>query len=281
MSEPQRDNRVLPTTRGIAVLVIPFLLVAFVILYLTPVQTERWFAWALRPTMSAMMLGSAYAGGVLFFTSVWRSRRWHEVANGFPAVATFATLLGVATVVHWDRFDHDHVAFYAWAGLYFTTPVLVAAAWWRNRAHAPQRIGAIGADDRLPPVVRVVLAGVGATAAVVAFLLFAVPTSMVELWPWSLTPLTARVMSALFALPGVVGLAMTLDPRWSAAKPLVQAQLLSIALILVAAMRARHEFDWTSPTPWGFVVGLAALMTLLVATAATMDARARRTLEGR
>lgn len=281
MSERKRDDRILPTTRALAVLVIPFLVVAFAILYATPERTDRWFAWALRPTMSAMMLGSAYAGGVLFFASVWRGRRWHEVANGFPAVATFATLLGIATLMHWDRFQHDHVSFYAWAGLYFTTPFLVVAAAWRNHDHARRNAGPIEPEQRVPTLVRVALAGVGATAAVGAVLLFAAPTLMGGVWPWSLSPLTARVMSALFTLPAVVGLAMAIDARWSAARPLVRAQVLSIALILLATARARNEFDWSSAASWGFVVGLGALLTLLLATAQTMDGRARRARQPR
>ena len=54
-------------------------------------------------------------------------------------MALFATLLGVATVVHWDRFNHGHVAFWLWAGLYFTAPFLVVAAWLANRRYAPPR----------------------------------------------------------------------------------------------------------------------------------------------
>ena len=45
-------------------LVIPFLVAAFVILYVYPTETERLFAWKLQPTMSAMMLAAAYAGGM-------------------------------------------------------------------------------------------------------------------------------------------------------------------------------------------------------------------------
>ena len=63
--------------------------------------------------------------------------RWTVIKTGFPPVALFASLLGVATVVHWDRLNHGHVAFWAWAGLYLIAPFLVVGAWLANRRYAP------------------------------------------------------------------------------------------------------------------------------------------------
>ena len=71
----QRDNRILSETRWVAGLVIPFLVVAFIILFIFPDQTGMLFAWKIQPSISAMMLGSAYAGGIYFFTGVLRSRQ--------------------------------------------------------------------------------------------------------------------------------------------------------------------------------------------------------------
>ena len=55
-----RDDRVLPQTRALALFIVPFLLVAFVILYVFPDDTGRLFAWTIKPTMTAMVLASAY-----------------------------------------------------------------------------------------------------------------------------------------------------------------------------------------------------------------------------
>ena len=60
-------------------------------------------------------------------------------------VALFASLLGVATVVHRDKFLHTNVAFWLWAGLYFSTPFLVIAVWWLYR----QDSAPVTSDDRL------------------------------------------------------------------------------------------------------------------------------------
>ena len=68
MKTKRLDNQILPETRWVAALVIPFLVVAFLILFIFPNETELLFAWKIQPSMSAMMLGSAYAGGIYFFT---------------------------------------------------------------------------------------------------------------------------------------------------------------------------------------------------------------------
>ena len=128
-----RDDRVLPYTRLLSLLIIPFLLTAFVVLYFFPADTKRLFAWTINPTMTPMMLASAYLGGAYFFIRVLREPRWNVVKTGFVSVALFASLLGVATILHWDKFNHQHVAFWLWTGLYFTAPFLVTGAWLATR----------------------------------------------------------------------------------------------------------------------------------------------------
>ena len=125
MKTNQLDNQILLETRWVAALVIPFLVVAFIILFIFPYETEMLFAWKIQPSMSAMMLGSAYAGGIYFFTGVLRGKQWHKVKVGFLPVITFASLLGIATILHWDKFNYWHVLFFAWVGLYFTTPFII------------------------------------------------------------------------------------------------------------------------------------------------------------
>ena len=83
--------------------------------------------------MTPMILASVYLGGAYFFLRAATARQWHTVKGGFVPVGTFATLMGVATILHWGKFTHSHVAFWLWAGLYFTTPFLVFGVWWANR----------------------------------------------------------------------------------------------------------------------------------------------------
>lgn len=110
-----RDDRILVFNRGLSLVIIPFLLVAFVLLYLFPGDTRRLFAWTIKPTMTLMVLASAYLGGAYFFIRVRGEGRWNVVSTGFVSVSLFASLLGIATIRHWDKFNHQHVAFWLWA----------------------------------------------------------------------------------------------------------------------------------------------------------------------
>lgn len=82
-----RDDRVLTYTRVLSGVIVPFLLAAFVILYVFPGETKRLFAWTIKPTMTPMVLASAYLGGAYFFVRVLRERRWTVIKTGFLSVA--------------------------------------------------------------------------------------------------------------------------------------------------------------------------------------------------
>ena len=73
----RRDDHVLVSTRLIALVIIPFLVGAFVILYCFPRHSARLFAWPIKPTMTSMMLASAYLGGAYFFVRVLWVRHWN------------------------------------------------------------------------------------------------------------------------------------------------------------------------------------------------------------
>src|SRR5204863_1151364 len=153
------NDRILPVTRWISVIIVPFLVAAFVILYLFPDHTQELFAWGIQPRMSAMMLGAAYMAGAYFFGRAATHARWHWVKVGFLPVTTFATLMGIATILHWDRFNHGYISFFAWVGLYFTTPFIVFLLWLRNRSTDPDPHAS--RNRRVPRLVRLVIGIVG------------------------------------------------------------------------------------------------------------------------
>ena len=261
----------LPATRALSAFIVPFLLAAFVVLYGYPDQTGRLFAWTIKPRMTPMTLGSVYIGGAYFFVQAFRAKQWHTVKAGFVAVGTFATLLGVATIIHWDRFNHHHVAFWLWAGLYFTTPFLVWGVWLANRRReAPPGPG----DLLLPAAARRVMAATAGLAVVVGVFLFVAPGRAIDTWPWALTPLTSRVLSAIFML-GLAGLGVVTDGRWRAARLMLQVQIFMLTLILVAAVRAHADFDASSPLTWLLLGGFAAATASAVMLSLTMTRRAR------
>lgn len=273
MVDQGRSDRVLPVTRGLAVVIAPFLLLAFAVLVPSPTHTRTLFAWEIKPTMSAMVLGSVYLGGAYFFVRVAFARKWHAVAGGFVPVGTFATLMGITTVLHWSRFIHGNVAFWLWVVLYFSTPVLVFAVFFRNQREYSRG----SADDlRFGSVAAGGLVLVGVAAAGSALFLYLLPSHAARAWPWHLTPLTARMLGAIFAL-GIAAIGAAWERRWSAARIPVQVAWIMLVLLLIAGARAHAEFDTGNPLTWlllvGFGASTVALMLLYVRMEARSDAR--------
>lgn len=249
------NDTIRPFTRVVSLAVLPFLVVASVLLYLFPGNTDDHFAWTIEPEITARYLASAYLGGVWFFVSVVRLRQWHLVRHGFPAVLTFATLLGVATLLHWDRFHAGHVSFITWSTLYLVTPLLVLAVLVVQLRSDPGVPAAT--DTTIPAGWRIGLAVVGLVSMGAGVVLFLVPSVLVDTWAWSLTPLTARVIGATLTLPGMVNVWMLIDSRWSAFRTLFQAQMVSLAFILGAIVLGWSQLDVAMPATWFVVPGLA------------------------
>lgn len=267
-----RDDRVLAYTRVLSMVILPFLLVAFVLLFFFPGDTKNLFAWTIKPTMTPMMLASAYLGGAYFFLRVPSEPRWNAVKTGFLSVTLFASLLGVATIVHWEKFNHGHIAFWLWAGLYFAAPFLVFAAWLANRRlAAPARVD----EACLSAVARWIVGLIGLLALLQGIVMFLTPTQVIGIWPWTLTPLTCRVIGAIFCL-GSAGIAVLVDPRWTTTKLMLQVEALMVALMLIAAVRARAEFDASRPLTWLMLGGFVAVLLGSAYLWYSMEIRPRR-----
>jgi hypothetical protein len=274
-----RLDRVLPYTRVLAYVLIPFLVAAAFLLLVLPGGTEQHFAWTIDPPITAMLLGSAYAGGIWFFAQVATQRRWHRVRHGFPAVLVFATLVSASTFLHWDKFHFGHISFITWAALYVTTPALVLVAIIVNLREDD---GAPEAEEEasIPAPWRYLLALVGAAASVTGLVLFAVPSLLIGAWAWDVTPLTARIVGAVLTLPGMVNIWMLWDSRWSAFRRVFQAQLVSLACIVIALAVRAGDLVWSRPSAALFTVGIVASASVYVWFYVSLERRRRVSLTG-
>ena len=82
--------------------------------------------------------------------------------------------------------------------------------------------------------------------------LYLFPSRGADVWPWHLTPLTARVLGAVFALGGA-GVGTWWERRWSAIRILAQVAGVMLVLIVIAAARAHAEFDTSKALTWLFL----------------------------
>lgn len=266
MLKESHKDQIRPFTRIVATIVVPFLALAFLILYFFPEQSGERFAWAINPPMTAMFMGAGYIGGAWLFINAILGKRWHRVAPGFWPVTTFTVAMLLATILHWEIFDLSHFPFILWLGLYVVTPVLVPLVWLLNRSADP---GTPEEDDvTVPKVARWGLLALGMVLLLFAIGGFINAAWLIAIWPWTLSPLTAHIMSGWFALLGVGGIVISRDGRWSAWKVGLQSIGVWHLLVVVAAFVRSADFtngllNWYLVSVILVLVGMVALYILM------------------
>jgi hypothetical protein len=269
---PSQDDRLLGPTRWVSAVIVPVLIAAFVILYGFPHETMRLWGWTVRPSMSALVMGAGYLSGAYFFTRVATGRSWHRVGLGFVATTVFSSILLVTTMLHWDRFNHDHVSFWAWILLYASTPFLLPILWGRNRSTDPRQPGP--RDTTIPRGLRTVVGIGGIIQLVVAAIMFVSPDSAARYWPWTLDAPNSRSLAAFVAFPAVTWLAFLFDSRWSSFRITQQTAVVGLVLITLGAVRSQDDF-LTDAKFSLYLVGLGVALVLNAALYVSLERRAR------
>lgn len=277
-SNSTRDDRVLLATRIVAAGVIAILILAVIALYLHPDETDQYFAWTIKQRMTAMAIGAGYLMGAYFFARVLTSSRWHRVAAGFLPLTAFTIGMALATILHWDKFHQGQWNALLWAIVYALTPFLVPFIWWRNQRTDPQTPEAN--DLTVPQTVRTAALVVGIAIALAGVLVFVQPELAKNVWPWTLTDLTARVLAGWLMLPAIGGLYLMREPRWSAWRVLLETASVGALFFLIAMIVAWSDWSQTNPLTWitallivGAVLGAPTLILIVERQRRTAVAR--------
>jgi hypothetical protein len=111
----------------------------------------------------------------------------------------------------------------------------------------------------------------GALLAFFALGGFLAPAWLIDLWPWPLSPLTARVMSGWFALLAVGGLVIAQETRWSGWKIGLQSIGLWQLLVLIAAWLRAEDF-YHGPVNW-YTISVALVLAGMIGLFVMMETR--------
>ena len=280
-----KDGRILPATHWASLVVFAILVPALVILWGMPDRTADAWAWTIQPELTPIFLGAGYGAGAYFFLRTFLSDRFHPSAAGIFGAAFFASLMLIATLIHWDRFNHGDapligaLVFYGWVGVYIVSPFVLLGLWWFNRRTDS---GEPAPDEAIvPPSVLRIAQVVAAVSFVGAAFLFLAPDEAIDAWPWELTPLTSRVIGSFTAQVGIGALLISLDRRWSAWKLVVQTFFVATALLLIGAIRAWDDFDTGNALTYVYLGGLVTMdiaLLLLYGSMSRQEERAVGTL---
>jgi len=176
--------------------------VAGPILWLFPEQTAAYFAWTIKHPLTPIFMGANYFGGI---GAVWAifSNRWSVARVLVPGIFVFAVTQLLATLLHVPIFNWAHPVAWAWLFVYVTSPVAAALVYvLMERNYNPPT----PAGPRLPLLFALGMLAMAAVSLVVgvglilwpALVSSKNPADVVAWWPWSLTPLTARVIGGWY-----------------------------------------------------------------------------------
>ena len=169
-------------------------------------STARLFAWPIRPPLTAAFLGANYWGAFFLAFLSARERIWGRARITYAVSLVFTSLTLLATLIHLDKFQFDNVNGWLWSIVYVAVPptlVLLLPRQLRLPGREPPRSAPIAGW------LLSIVALQGLVVLVIGVALWIDPSSAGSLWPWTLTPLTARAVGAwLLAL--ATGLAATL-----------------------------------------------------------------------
>jgi hypothetical protein len=248
--------------RVVAGFLVLILVDAAQLLWFYPGRTATLWAWKLQPEITAMVLGSVYIAGAYFFARLLFDAPWQRVEAGVPAIIAFVWLAALATILHDDRFIKDALPFAAWVTLYTVTPIGVPLLYIYNRRRAGRPEG-----PTLPRNARIALAAAGSAVVVVGLVFFVAPDVAIDAWPWTLTPLTARIMGAVIVLYGGVWPSVALNGTWRGARIPLQAHALGLTFVLLAVARGQDVIDWGNALAVVFVAVAGVMLAISAALA--------------
>jgi hypothetical protein len=257
---------ILPGTRLLLVIFAGLTLLAFVLLFVLAGATDRYFAWTIKPPATAAFLGAAYAAGCSLELLAFRRRTWAALRIPFMTILVFTLITLVATVLHLDKFHFGSQlpmarnAAYVWLAIYIVVPLamcVVLVIQERRPAEPIERL-TVPAGLRVALLVQgVLMFGVGVT-------LFLVPGTAGALWPWMLTPLTARTVGAWLIAFGVGVVLAGIEGDLARVDIAAWAYGLLAVLELVVIVRFAGTVRWSRPAIW---VYLALAVSILVTSA--------------
>ena len=216
-------------------------LIAGFLLFPLAQETDRFFSWTIVPPLTAAFMGAAYwAAFVLIGWSAARAT-WEQVLPAMVPVTVIVVLLLAATLIHLDKFDLDSLFGWFWLIVYCTVP-LVLAVLVRRQLEVPPQPGRVGVTP-MPVVLRGALALQALVMGGIGILLWVSPSSADTIWPWVLTPLTARAVGAfLIGFAAAAGFA-AFDNRVERFEGAAYAYATLGALELLVAAIFSEDFD--------------------------------------
>jgi hypothetical protein len=233
--------------------------------YVGSSHTDKWFAWTIKPSLTAAFLGALYFTAVILLAAAARERFWAGARVATMTALNLVVLVAVATFVHLSKFHlhSDSAVTLAGTWAFLVTYVYLALALAGSLA---VQLRAPGGDPPrvapLPEWARLTLVAQAVPLLVGGAMLLSAPSATAGIWPWTLTPLTGRAIGAWLWSVGVAAALGAWERDWRRIRVPLAAYAVLPVLETIALLRYRSTVDWNHPTAWIIVAYLASMVVL-------------------
>jgi predicted outer membrane lipoprotein len=228
-------------------------------LFFLATQTDDYFAWTIGVPLTAAFLGANYFASALLALFASRETIWAFGRVTVSVALVFAPLVTAATFIHLDQFDLDSVIGWIWVIAYGIYPPMLALFLFRQ-------LRATGVDPpRLAPLpawLRGILAVHAAVMIPLAVALFIAPSSVGDLWPWPLTPLTGRMVAAWTLAFGVLAAHQLWENDLERIKVALLVYPIFGALQVIALARYSDDMDFGDLSAWVYLTIIASTFVI-------------------
>ncbi len=252
-----------PWMRGLLWVAGGLVFIAGIQLFILTDETDRYFAWTIQPPLTAAFLGAAYWSSCVLELTAAREHAWARARAAVPAALLFTTLTLIATLIHFDRFhigaDHapeTRVLTWVWIGVYTVVPpVMLLLLIRQSRTPGDD----LPAERAISFWLRALISAQAVLTVAVGAMLFSLPEAMADVWPWQLTPLTARVLGAWLLGLSVAAAQVMLENEWGRARPVFISCIAFGVLQFIALARYPDSVRWDGAAIWVYLAWLVSL----------------------
>jgi hypothetical protein len=253
-------------------------------LYLLTEQTDVYFAWTIQSALTATFLGGAYWSACVLEFIAARRRLWAEARIAVPSVIIFTGLTLVVTLMHLDRFHFNAPSLLTRAGTWFWLAVYASVPIIMSVLLASQLRAPGGDPPRSAKPHRAIWftqLAVGGLMVLCGVTMLVAPASVVPLWPWDLTPLTARAIGAWLVGLGFAACNAAYENDLVRIRPVMISSVIFSVLQGIALVRYPDQFRWGTAGGWIYLLFLVVFLAVgLYGWLATQQPRGRAAVAG-
>ena len=217
-------------------------------------RTDTYFAWTIAVPLTAAVLGSNYFASAFLALVASRRRLWADGRISVTVALVFAPITTAATFLHLGLFHTDTVIGWIWIVAYGLYPPMLLYMLFRQ-------VRTPGVDPPrgrpLPAWVRVMLGLQALVLIPLGVVMFVAPETAAKVFPWALTPLTSRVLSAWCLAFGALAVQAIrendLERVWVA---LAASSVLAV-FHTISLLRFGEDVEWSRPGAWVYLALIA------------------------